>query len=122
MPDTPISVSRDNLEVAEYKLHIQVNEQIREELAMLAVARRIWLEKSCDVNTNYDRICEDPVFWNDQNVHDLDINRLHKQIVGGAHQYMKGDVIIMEKTTPISAQMTGRIYHYMKEDVKFVET
>ncbi len=91
--DTPIWATRD--EVAEYMLHIQVYGKIREEQAMLAVVGHKWLENFCDVSTDYDWICQGPVFWNDQNVPDLDINQLHKQMVGGAYQYTKGDVTFM---------------------------
>ncbi len=46
---------------------------------MLAVARRIWLDKSCYVSTDYDQICQDQIFkvCYNQNVHNLDINQLH---------------------------------------------
>ncbi len=75
-----------------------MNVQIGEGETMHAVARRIWLDKTkemCIDQVQYnDRLCQDPAFWFDKLDHD--INRLHRQMIGGANQYMKGDVTFME--------------------------
>jgi hypothetical protein len=51
------------------------------------------------LSTNHVRICQDPELWYDQNVRDLDINRLHREMIGCAQFYMLGDVIRMRTTT-----------------------
>ena len=67
---------------------------------MLAVARRIWLDKTkkmCIDHVQYnEQLCLDPAFWYDKLCQDHDINRLHRQMIGGANRYMKGDVTFME--------------------------
>ena len=39
---------------------------------------------------------QDPGFWYDQHIFDLDINRLHSEMIGYVQKYIRGDVSRME--------------------------
>ncbi len=51
------------------------------------------------MSTNHIQICQDPELWYNQNVRDIDIDRLHRKMIGYAQFYMLGDVIRMRTTT-----------------------
>ncbi len=40
--------------------------------------------------------CQDKAFWYEKQCQDQDLNLLHRQMIGGANQYMKGDVTFMD--------------------------
>ncbi len=43
-----------------------------------------------------DQLCQDTAFLYEKQCQDQDINRLHRQMIGGGNQYMKGDVTFMD--------------------------
>jgi hypothetical protein len=63
---------------------------------MLKAAKNLWLDNTEDMSSDHVRICQDPEFWYHEHIQNLDINRLHKQMIGDAQKYMGRDVTSME--------------------------
>ena len=90
----PIWASPD--EVARYKQGIAPLYQLGQGVWMKVLAKNIWLGNMEELSTDHVRMHQDPTFWYEQHIMDLDINRLHNEMIGYAQKYMRGDVSRME--------------------------
>jgi hypothetical protein len=94
MHTTPIWALPD--EVASYTQRIYQQYQIGQGPAMIILATKIWLNNMENLFIDHVWFCQDAALWYEQHVQDLDINRLHNEMIGNYQKYMWGDVTYME--------------------------